>query len=109
MSVSEDFMSAYNRCRCCGKLLPKPKEFCDETCQRAYRLKDKVLGLFNVQFTHANKSRLKTIFNMAKMLENGWSEQQIRKTMSFWFTLKTIDRYLEVAKRVVEVEKEQKS
>jgi len=85
MSLSEYFLCAYNRCRCCGKLIPKPKEFCDETCQRAYSLKSKVLGLFSAEFTHANKSRLKTIFNVAGMLQNGWSEQRIRESLSFWF------------------------
>lgn len=110
MSEEWDFWKdTYNQCLLCGRWIKKPKEYCDEICERAYRLKEKIPELKNTYFRHLNKNRVIMIFNVAKMLENGWTREQILENLTFWFDRKTVNQYLDIAEKVRLVEAEQRA
>lgn len=94
----------FNVCRFCGKRVLKPKVFCDDVCERAYKVKELLPELHGICIGSASKHRLAMILNIAKMLKNGRSEDQIRDSLALWFTRKTVDNYLELARKVVELE-----
>lgn len=94
----------YNRCLFCGKYVFKPKLFCDDVCERAYRVKELFPELHGVTLGSANKHRIAMILNIAKMLRNGRTETEIRDSLVLWFTPKTVEKYLELARKVNELE-----
>lgn len=94
----------FNRCPFCGRWVLKPKIFCDDVCERAYRVKKLFPELQGIAISSASKQRIAMILNIAKMLRNGRTEDQIRNSLVLWFTPKTVERYLELARKVNELE-----
>jgi hypothetical protein len=94
----------YNKCLFCGRLILKPKVFCDDVCERAYRVKELLPELHGVTIGGACKQRTAMVLNIAKMLRNGRTETDIFNSLVLWFTPRTVNRYLELAKKVNELE-----
>jgi predicted nucleic acid-binding Zn ribbon protein len=46
----------YNKCLFCGKWIHKPKLFCDDVCERAYRVKELLSELHGVAIGNANNN-----------------------------------------------------
>jgi hypothetical protein len=94
----------YNKCLLCGRWVLKPKLFCDDVCERAYRVKELFPELHGVVIGGASKQRIAMVLNIAKMLRNGRTEREIYNSLLLWFTPKTIRNYLELARKVNELE-----
>jgi hypothetical protein len=94
----------YNKCLFCGKWIHKPKLFCDDVCERAYRVKELLSELHGVAIGNANKQRIAMVLNIARMLRNGRTEREIFNSLVLWFTPRTVRRYIELARKVNELE-----
>jgi len=94
----------FNKCLFCGMRILKPKLFCDDVCERAYRVKELLPELHGITIGTANKQRIAMVLNIAKMLRNGRTEREIYNSLVLWFTPKTIRNYLELARKVNELE-----
>jgi len=59
--------------------------------------------LHGVAIGNANKQRIATVLNIVKMLRNGRTEREIFNSLVLWFTPRTVNRYLELARKVNEL------
>jgi uncharacterized protein YbaR (Trm112 family) len=101
-----DFPEDYNKCKFCGNLIEKPKVFCDETCRRAYDIKQKIPNVEPFKlYPVSSKARLKLIFNVADMLKKGVDMHHIQSNLSLWFTQRTVDEYIRFALKINELER----
>jgi hypothetical protein len=94
----------FNKCLFCGRWIRKPKLFCDDVCERAYRVKELFPELHGVTIGGASKQRIAMVLNIAKMLRNGRTEREIYNSLVLWFTPRTVNRYIELARKVNELE-----
>lgn len=94
----------YNSCRFCGSPIEKPREFCDEICERGFRVKSVIPELADIPVGGVNKAKFRLILGIAEALKSGRREGELRAHLGFFYSPRTLNHYFSLARRLIEVE-----